>query len=136
MLPGSVTLYCVVALGIAVLAGKYGLGAVPTTYHAGILAASEEVPGDAQRRVLRTVYRILGGALLACALGMAALALGPLAAGQGWARAVLPAMALALGLPATVMPLGDERATGVRTPWRASAGLLALAGVATVLSLL
>jgi len=123
-------LIAVAVLGLLGLAAKYAFGPVPAGYHAEILGRAGRAPDARLTMVLGALYRALAGALLAVALGLVALAWT-----GGWlAMLALAAMVLAVGLPSGLATWRVERATGVRTPWRAAAGLSALALLGAALS--
>ena len=135
MLTTSVLLYCIAALGAAANAVKYGRGPIPADYHTEILDRDGGATQSA-KMILAVVYRVMAGAILAFALLAAAVALGPLASGALWAKLVLPVASVAIAGPAMMMPRNLERATGVRTPWRPTLGLMLLVIVACALSFL
>jgi len=133
MLGVAVALYCLAMAGVAAMALKYGRGPVPQDYHKAILG--DQIP-DAVLTVIGALYRVFGAALAALALAGAALALGPLAQGALWAKFVIFAVAVLVAVPSMIVPRQVENATGVRTPWRIAAVLLAVSVVAFVLSFL
>ena len=97
----------------------------------------DEVAPDGQLLlVLTLLYRIAGFALIAAALGYAALAIGGVTAGLFWAKAVMLVMALVVGLPVGIAGYRAEVATTVVTPWRAVFGLTGAAVLAFVLSVM
>lgn len=131
----STILFCVAAFGAALMGVKYAVGPVPAGYHRKILEKDAGISDDL-RLVLAALYRVMGGALIGLAVLTAALALGPVAEGDSRAAIAAFAGAAAAAVPAIIVPRQVERASGVRTPWRAGAVLLAIAGAALVLSLL
>jgi hypothetical protein len=119
--------------GMAAMALKYGRGPVPLDYHKDILG--DPIPEDVLT-VIGALYRVFGAAMAALALAGAALALGPLAQGAMWAKFIIFAVILLVAIPSMIVPRQVENATGVRTPWRVAAVLLAVSVVAFVLSFL
>ena len=140
MLMIATLLYLLTAAGIALLAAKYAFGPIPAPHHAAMLAKAGEAPGEATLRVMAALYRVMAGALFGGGLAVLVLAWFGLGMGeapaQPWAQASLPLIVLAIGLPATLTTWRTERATGIRTPWRAAAALTGLGLLAFVLSLL
>ena len=133
MLSAAVVLYCLAMAGMAAMALKYGRGPVPLDYHKDILG--DQIPENVLT-VIGALYRVFGAAMAGLALAGAALALGPLAQGAIWAKFVIFAVVLLVGVPSMIVPRQVENVTGVRTPWRVAAGLLAVSAVAFALSLL
>ncbi len=112
----------VAALGAAAMGVKYGFGPVPATYHAEIIGKDGAgATGQNTLHVLTALYRVLGGALIAVALLVAALALGPIRAGAFWAVFVATLAGLCVAVPAAIVPFRVERATGIATPWKVGA---------------
>lgn len=130
----SAILMGVAALGAAAMGLKYGLGPVPAPYHTQIMARDGAgAGGESTLHVLTALYRVLGGALVAVALLIAALAVGPIRDGEVWAVVVAAVAGLLVAVPGTLVPLRVERATGVATPWKISAifAIVLLAGLGT-----
>ena len=124
------------ALGLVALAARYLFGPAPADYHRQIL--SHDGVGDVAplTPIFRTLYVIIGSSVLSVALGVGALAAGPVLAGSGQAVAIATGMALVAGVPAGVVAWQAERRTGVRTPWRPVAGLTALVAFGAALAAL
>jgi len=136
MLLVSVWLYCIAALGAAVLGLRYLLGPVPAGYHAEILNRDRVEQPEGLRLVLTALYRVTGGAILGAALAICLLAFG-LTPGAPLGVAMAPALVgLFMGLPGVLLPWNVEKATGVRTPWRLSAVLSGIVALAFLLSIL
>ncbi|WP_137699677.1 hypothetical protein [Marimonas lutisalis] len=121
----------IAALGAALMGAKYGFGPVPADYHAQIVEKDGAPPGTHLLLVLTALYRTLAGALFAVAILVAALALGPIRAGEVWAVLLAAVAGLCVAVPAALVPLRVERATGVGTPWKIGvlSGVLILAGL-------
>lgn len=109
-------LYLALALGIAGVGGAYLLSPRFMPYHAEVAAMPwEEVPE--RLRWLLAAFQHGAGALgLALALGIAALALGPLRRGERWARWTLAAMGFTAALPMLRIVRGLATSTGAGVP--------------------
>ncbi|RBI84094.1 hypothetical protein DRV85_13890 [Rhodosalinus halophilus] len=128
----TAALFGLAALGLAALAAKYLFGPAPADYHRQILSHDGMDDIAPVRHLFRALYVIIGAAFLSVALGVGALAAGPVLAGSAQAAAIATGMALVAGVPAGVVAWQAERRTGVRTPWRPAAvltGLVVLGGV-------
>jgi hypothetical protein len=128
----TAALFGLAALGLAALAAKYLFGPAPADYHRQILSHDGMDDIAPVRRLFRALYVIIGAAFLSVALGVGALAAGPVLAGSAQAAAIATGMALVAGVPGGVVAWQAERRTGVRTPWRPAAvltGLVVLGGV-------
>ncbi len=136
MLSISIVLFCLAAAGTAAMAAKYGLGPVPADYHGKILENDGKPPSENAIRVLRSIYRIMAGALLALALTLAALALIPISQDALWAKLVAFFAGGLVAAPSLLMAYRLEQETGVRTPWRIVLVIIALLIAAFVTSLL
>ncbi|WP_101068065.1 hypothetical protein [Roseovarius salinarum] len=119
-------LFGLAALGLLALAAKYLLGPAPADYHRQILAHDGLDDIEPVKHIFRALYVIIGAVLTSVALGIGALAAGPVLAGSGPAAAIATGMALVAGVPGGFVGWQAERRTGVRTPWRQAAALTAL----------
>ncbi|MEQ9259205.1 MAG: hypothetical protein RIG84_08900 [Roseovarius sp.] len=129
-------LFGLAALGLLVLAAKYVFGRAPTEYHREILAHDGLDDIEPVKRVFRALYVIIGAALASVAVGVGALAAGPVLAGSEQAAATATGMALVAGVPGGFVGWQAERRTGVRTPWRQAVALTALVVLGGVLGML
>ncbi len=136
MLIAAVILNCLAAVLLIVSAMKYGRGPVPLTYHAEMLEKEGTTLTPYQTLILRALYRALAGGMLAVAILIIALALGPVMADELWAQVALALAGGAFAASGIITPRAVEEATGVQTPWRLSSLLGAAMGVAFVLALL
>jgi hypothetical protein len=134
MLLYSTILLCIAALGIAGLAAKYLLGPAPADYHINILKHDGVDVTDGHKRVFRALYLILGCLILSLSLTLVVLALIPIAQNLLWAKLTVLFIGAVTALGACVVPFRIEKETGVRTPWRPAAGVIALIFVAVLLS--
>jgi len=119
-------LFGLAALGLLGLAAKYLFGPAPADYHRQILAHDGLDNLEPVRHIFGALYVIIGAALASVALGIGALAAGPVLAGSGQAVALAIVMALVAGVPGGYAAWRAERRTGVRTPWRQAIALTAL----------
>jgi hypothetical protein len=124
------------ALGLAALAAKYLFGPAPADYHRQILSHDGVSDVAPLRHLFRALYVIIGAALLSVALGVGALAAGPVLAGSVQAVATATGMALVAGVPSGVVAWQAERRTGVRTPWRPAVALTGLVVAGAMLAAL
>jgi hypothetical protein len=122
------------ALGLIALAGKYLFGPAPADYHRQILSHDGVDNVEPLRRLFRALYVLIGSAFLSIALGVGALAAGPILDGSGEAVAIATVMALVAGLPSGLVAWQAERRTDVRTPWRAALALTGLVVVGAALA--
>ena len=131
-MPVTAALFGLAVVGLIALSAKYLFGPAPADYHRQILAYDGVDDVEPLRRLFRALYVLIGSAFLSIALGVGALAAGPVLAGSGQAVAIATGMALVAGVPSGVVAWQAERRTDVRTPWRSAAALtgLVLAGAA------
>ncbi|MFZ7089986.1 hypothetical protein [Primorskyibacter sp. 2E233] len=134
MLIFAVILFVLVGGGITAMGVKYLKSEVPVDYHAQILSAAPI--GDATRTILGALYKVMGGAFVALGIGTILIALFGVATDLLWAKLTLLVMALISGWFAASVPKAVEAQTGVKTPWRIAAGLMALALLGFVLSVI
>lgn len=135
MLLIATLLFYAVAIGVAVLAAKYGFGAVPADYHREILTKSGQEASGSMLLILKALYRAVAAALFAVAIGIALVTFNGVYQDIGWAKLVVLAMVLIVGIPSTLITYEVEKASGVTTPWRAAAGLTGISVAAFLLSL-
>lgn len=129
-------LFGLAALGLLALAAMYLFGPAPVDYHREILAHDGLDSVEPVKHIFRALYVIIGAALASVALGIGALAAGPVLAGSGQAAALATGMALVAGVPGGFVGWQAERRTGVRTPWRQAGALTALVVVGGLLAAL
>lgn len=114
------------ALGLLGLAAKYVFGPTPSDYHRQILAHDGLDDVEPVKHIFRALYIVIGAALASVAIGIGALAAGPVLDGSPRAVALATVMALVAGAPGGWAAWQAERRTGVRTPWREAVALTAL----------
>jgi hypothetical protein len=124
------------ALGLVALAATYLFGPAPADYHRQIMAHDGLDDIEPVKHIFRALYVVIGGALISVALGVGALAAGPVLTGSGQAVATATGMALAAGVPGGFVGWQAERRTGVRTPWRQAAALTALVVLGALLAVI
>ena len=129
------TLFYAVAIGIIVLAAKYGFGAVPADYHREILGRAGQEASGSMHLILKAMYRATASALFAVALAIVLITFNGVQQDALWAKLTVLAMVLVVGIPSTLITYEVEKASGVNTPWRAAAGLTAIALLAFLLAL-
>jgi hypothetical protein len=137
MILASQALFALAAAGLLGLAARYGLGAVPLPYHAEIMSRGGGAPGEGGLAVLRAVYRSLAAAFAGFALLVLGAAVVLLPGAPAATAGLIMAASLAAAIPTALATRGVERASGVRTPWRAAvalAGVVILAGAAAILA--
>ena len=129
-------LHILIAAGLVLLGMKYLRGAVPLDYHAAMLGGEDVVIGPNLRAILTGLYRSVGAT--AAALGLAVALLGSLGflGATAWPALAIFALALIAGTPSLVAVRRAEQVSGTRTPWRPTAALIALSGLACLLALL
>lgn len=129
-------LFLAAAGGCAALGAKYALGDVPLDYHRKMLEARGASVTPEITHVLTAMYGVAGSAAIGLAIVTAGLAI----LGTMMGSALSSLVICAAGLTALVQPvrIGKlvEEATGVRTPWRAGAGLGAVLILGLIASLL
>lgn len=128
MLYAAILCNCLAAVLFILAAVKYGSGPVPLTYHRLILEAEGTALSPHTALILKALYRGLAGALLAIAVAIITLSMGPIRAGAFWAEILLLVMGCVFVASSTLTPHNVENQTGVQTPWRLSllmGGLLA-----------
>jgi hypothetical protein len=135
MLLTATVLFYAVAFGICVLAAKYGFGAVPADYHREILTKSGQEATGSLHLILKAMYRAVASALFAVALAIALITFNGVQQDVKWAKLAVLAVVLIVGIPSILITYEVEKVSGVNTPWRAAAGLTAVAMVAFLLSL-
>jgi hypothetical protein len=136
MLIAAIVLNCLVAVLLIVSAMKYGQGPVPLTYHREMLEKEGSRLSPYQEMILRALYRALAGGMLALAIMIIALSLGPVRADALWAHVAILLAGGSFAVSGIVTPHKVEAMTGVQTPWRLAAvlgGALVLAFVLAVL---
>ena len=133
-MPVTAALLGLAALGLVALAATYLFGPAPAVYHARILAHDGVDDIEPLRPVFRALYTLIGSAFLSIALGVGALAAGPILGGSGQAVAIATVMALVAGLPSGWVAWRAERRSAVRTPWRAAVALTGLVVAGAVLA--
>jgi hypothetical protein len=136
MLIAAVVLNCLVAVLLGVSAMKYGRGPVPLTYHKEMLAKEDTTLSRYQELILRALYRALAGGMLALAIMIIALSLGPVMADELWAHVAVLLAGGSFAAAGIVTPKKVEEATGVQTPWRLASVLGGAIGIAFVLAIL
>lgn len=129
-------LHVLIAAGLVYLAQKYLRGAVPLDYHAVMLAAENHPVTRNLKAILTGLYRTVGAT--SAALGVAVALLGWIgySTEAAWPALAVLVLAGVAGLPSLIAVRAAERITGTRTPWRATAALIALAALACLLALL
>lgn len=135
MLLLAALLFYAVAIGVAILAAKYGFGAVPADYHREILTKSGQEASGSMLLILKALYRAVAAALFAVAIGIALITFNGVHQDIMWAKLVVLAMVLIVGIPSTLITYEVEKASNVNTPWRAAAGLTNIAVIAFFFSL-
>ena len=128
----AISLKLPAASGLAALGVRYVFARPPLDYHARILGEAGEPV--VVRRLLGARHRTMGAAFVGLALAVAFLSVFGTGANLLWAKLAILLSALVVGLPAMMMGRIAEQVTGVRTPWRISALLLAMVLLAFVLS--
>lgn len=124
----SSALYTLAALGLFVLAGKYGLAKAPLDYHRTIVEQDGTV-SNGTRRVIEVLYRVWAGSLAAFGICLLALVWGVAAGEAVWVHVVILLAVAVAAVPSIVAPRSVEMDTGVRTPWRLALGLAGLVGM-------
>ncbi|MBX3578474.1 MAG: hypothetical protein KF723_14815 [Rhizobiaceae bacterium] len=136
MLTVAVICYFAVAIGLLLMAAKFGLGPVPASHHAAAIHQDGVTVTPKLEMVLRGVYQALAGAYLALAIVVAYLTLYPIWAGDKGIAVMVGVAGVAAGLPAALQSRKVAVAASVSTPWQVAAGLTGLVVLATVLALL
>ena len=119
----SLGLYSIAALGMFLVALKYGMSAAPLDYHKAIITQDGAVTNGTQR-VVEVLYRVWASSLAALGICLLALIWGPAASGAAWPHVVILLATLVVGVPSLIFPRRVEQNTNVRTPWRLSLALL------------
>lgn len=135
MLSLSVSLNCIVALGLVYFGLRYFAGPVPAGYHAQMLAQQQISVEGPLARVMAALYRSLGACFLALAVAVACLALIAQRHGALWAAVTILVMTLIVGCTTAVVAYRAEAATGIHAPWRPAIVLTCVGLVAFVLFL-
>ena len=136
MLTIAVLLNGLCALGLFAMAGKYLTGPVPADYHATILEAGGHAPDDSLRTVVGALYKVMGSAMAAVAVGIVAVSVFGVWSGHFWAKATVLGMVLVVGVPSTLTAWRVARENRVKAPWIPAAALSLLGTIAFVISLM
>ena len=126
----------VTALAICLAGARYCTASVPMDYHARIFEADGLTLSPATTLVLRTFYRGLGALFLATGLAVAWLTVSVWQTDHIGTRSVLFAVGAGPAVVLAVLPRLVEQHTGVRTPWRLSAAVAGLLGLAFLIGVL
>ena len=133
MLFASVLVFLLTAVGVLVMAYRYITATPPLDYHGDILSGTAMT--DETLTILGALYKVMGGAFAALGAGLILLTVFGVWADLFWPKLTILLMTGIAGWFATTVPRRVEARTGVRTPWRITAGLVALSALGFVLSL-
>jgi hypothetical protein len=120
----SLALYSIAALGLFIVAAKYGLATAPLGYHRSIVEQDGAVSSGTQR-VIEALYRVWAATLAGFGLCLLGLIWGPAAAGAAWAHLTIVVATIVMAVPSIIVPRRVEQERSVRTPWRLAAALSA-----------
>lgn len=135
MLMVAATLNCFVALMLFLMAAKYVFGPVPADYHAAILDAEGAIPSENTLLILRALYLVFSGALVALGIIIVVLSVGPVLRDEFWAQVLIVTSGTLFSAVATIVPLTVEQTTNIRTPWRIAMAGGAILSIAFMLAL-
>ena len=118
----SLALYSIAALGLFVVAAKYGRATAPLDYHRTIVEQDGAVSSGTQR-VIEALYRVWAATLAGFGICLLGLIWGPASAGATWAHLTILAATLVMAVPCVIVPRRVEQDRTVKTPWRLAAVL-------------
>ncbi len=126
MMSLSLSLYGLAALGTLIVASLYLFGEVPMSYHRKVLEKEGTALSPGLELVMTTLCRVLGAGLMASGVSALLFALN-IQDGDPVLIKMRPLLiGLIIGVPSVIYPHRVEAATGIRTPWRTAAALLAV----------
>ena len=124
------------ALGVVFVASKYIFGPSPTGYHRAMLEKHGADISPTSMLVYGALNKVFGFSLIGSAVAIIGLGWFGVYADLGWAKALLLIVGLIPSGGLTFVAIRMEATMGVRTPWRAAAGISSLLGLGFVFSLM